>query len=91
MNANSLIAAAAVAGLVSVGAYAGEAIDIGQTPEFQGSQTRAAAVVPAQSAKAADTRAMGAAAAAPTRATLRAEAIQASREGKIKSGELGAD
>jgi hypothetical protein len=90
MNANSLFAAAAVAGLVSVGAYAGEAIDIVQTPEFQGSQTRAV-VVPAQSAKAADTRAMGAAAAAPDRATVRAEAIQAAREGKIKSGELDAD
>ena len=88
MKTNSVFVAAAVAGLLSVAAYADEAIDVGQTPEFQGSQTHA--VVAAKRAQADATRTMGAAASARDRASVRAEAIQAARHGQIKSGEVGA-
>jgi hypothetical protein len=37
------------------------------------------------------TRSMGAAGSGLDRATVRAEAIQAARDGKIQSGEIGAD
>jgi hypothetical protein len=88
MKTNSLFVAAAVAGLVSVAAYADEAIDVRQTPEFEGSQTHA--VVAAKRAHADATRTMGAAGASLDRASVRAEAIQAAHDGQIKSGEVGA-
>jgi hypothetical protein len=88
MKKNSLFVAAAVAGLVSVAAYADEAIDIRRTPEFQGSQTHA--VVPAKRAQPNATRTMGAAGSDLDRASVRAQAIKAARDGQIKSGEIGA-
>ena len=88
MKTNSLFVAAALTALVSAAAYAGEAIDIGETPDFQGSQTLA--VVPAQGSKPAATRSMGAAASRADRASVRAEAVQAARTGQSSSGEIGA-
>lgn len=96
MKSNRLIAAAALIMLVSAGAHADDAIAPEYTKAFQGSRARADVMAEAaQVARNRSTEPAGSRVAVPVRssvdrASVRSQAAEAVRLGKIPSGEVGA-
>ncbi len=96
MKSNRLFAIAALAMLAAAGAHADDAVAPEHTQAFQGSRTRAEVMAEAaQVARNRSTEPAGSRVGAPVRSSLdrasvRSQAVEALRLGKIPSGEISA-